>query len=73
MDPLKAHLNPNSKAINQGNPAFQKESIINLQNYMDKEIRIKFNGGREITGILKEYDTSLNMIIDSCYEFLRGK
>ena len=51
---------------------FQKESIINLQNFQEKDVRIKFLGGREIQGVLKGYDTSLNMVLDGCIEFLRG-
>ena len=54
------------------NLSFQKESIINLQNFQEKEVRIKFIGGREIQGILKGYDTSLNIVLDNCVEFLRG-
>ena len=63
---------PLPKSNNPGNISFKKESIINLQTYVDKEVRLKFNGGREITGILKEYDTSLNMVLHTCYEFIRG-
>ena len=55
-----------------GGPLFQKESIINLQNFQENDVRIMFIGGREIQGILKGYDTSLNMVLDGCIEFLRG-
>ena len=52
--------------------SFQKESIINLQIFQEKDVRIKFIGGREIQGTLKGYDTSLNIVLDNCVEFLRG-
>lgn len=63
------------KNVLQANPTtatFQKESIINLQNLQEKEVRIKFIGGREIQGVLKGFDTALNMILDNSVEFLRG-
>ncbi|KAJ6225412.1 hypothetical protein RDWZM_003957 [Blomia tropicalis] len=49
----------------------KKESIVDLSKYMDKAIRIKFQGGREATGILKGYDTLLNIVLDNTTEFLR--
>ena len=33
--------------------AKKKESILDLSKYLDKEIRVKFQGGREAQGILK--------------------
>ncbi|UXI18191.1 PolyA RNA polymerase gld-2-like protein [Sarcoptes scabiei] len=38
---------------------------------MEKAIRIKFQGGREATGILKGYDTLLNIVLDDTTEYLR--
>ena len=34
----------------------KKESILELNKYLDKAIRVKFQGGREASGILKGYD-----------------
>ncbi|KPL97578.1 U6 snRNA-associated Sm-like protein LSm7-like protein [Sarcoptes scabiei] len=51
----------------------KKESILDLSKYMEKAIRIKFQGGREATGILKGYDTLLNIVLDDTTEYLRGK
>lgn len=31
----------------------KKETILDLQKYLDKKIRVKFSGGREASGILK--------------------
>jgi len=36
-----------------GKPA--RTPILDLNQYLDKEIRVKFTGGREITVILKGY------------------
>ncbi|KAH0505687.1 U6 snRNA-associated Sm-like protein LSm7 [Microtus ochrogaster] len=34
----------------------KKESILDLSKYIDKAIRVKFQGGREARGILKGFD-----------------
>ncbi|CAG8437095.1 2823_t:CDS:2 [Funneliformis caledonium] len=49
----------------------KKESILDLSKYMDKKIRVKFNGGREVIGSLKGYDPLLNLVLDDTEEFLR--
>ncbi|RHZ86652.1 hypothetical protein Glove_48g108 [Diversispora epigaea] len=49
----------------------KKESILDLSKYMDKKIRVKFNGGREVTGLLKGYDPLLNLVLDDTEEQLR--
>ena len=36
--------------------AKKKESILELNKYLDKAIRVKFQGGREASGILKGYE-----------------
>ncbi|KAG9305442.1 hypothetical protein G9A89_021160 [Geosiphon pyriformis] len=50
---------------------FKKESILDLAKYMDKKIRVKFNGGREVTGSLKGFDPLLNLVLDDTEEQLR--
>ncbi|GBC04486.1 hypothetical protein RclHR1_00570042 [Rhizophagus clarus] len=49
----------------------KKESILDLSKYMDKKIRVKFNGGREVIGSLKGHDLLLNLVLDDTEEFLR--
>jgi len=49
----------------------KKESILDLNKYFDQPITVKFNGGREVTGILKGYDTLVNLVLDDAQEFLR--
>lgn len=49
----------------------KRESIIDLTKFLDKKIHIKFQGGREITGILKGFDHLLNSVLDNAVEFLR--
>eukprot|EP01099_Mayorella_cantabrigiensis_P002148 TRINITY_DN1943_c0_g1_i1.p1 TRINITY_DN1943_c0_g1~~TRINITY_DN1943_c0_g1_i1.p1 ORF type:complete len:105 (+),score=19.24 TRINITY_DN1943_c0_g1_i1:88-402(+) len=49
----------------------KKESILDLSKYMDKSLRVKLNGGREVTGVLKGWDTLVNLVLDECIELLR--
>ncbi|PVD36247.1 hypothetical protein C0Q70_03225 [Pomacea canaliculata] len=49
----------------------KKESILDLAKYLDKQIRVKFSGGREATGTLKGFDPLLNLVLDGTTEFLR--
>ena len=39
--------------------------------YVDKKVRVKFIGGREVVGILKGADPICNMVLDDTVEFLR--
>lgn len=48
----------------------KKESILDLSKYLEKTIGIKFQGGREATGILKGYDNLLNVVLDNTREIL---
>ncbi|KAK9461837.1 uncharacterized protein V1516DRAFT_622094 [Lipomyces oligophaga] len=50
----------------------KKEAILDLAKYQDREIRVKFAGGREITGVLKGYDQLMNLVLDDVVEHLRG-
>merc|ERR1711893_320336 len=49
----------------------KKETILNLGKFLDKPIRVKFSGGREAAGILKGYDSLLNLVLDGTTEYLR--
>lgn len=51
----------------------KKESIVDLSRYLEKIIRVKFAGGREVSGILKGYDPLVNLVLDNTTEYLRGK
>ncbi|XP_069784062.1 U6 snRNA-associated Sm-like protein LSm7 isoform X2 [Narcine bancroftii] len=50
----------------------KKESILDLSKYIDKTIRVKFQGGREASGILKGFDPLLNLVLDGTIEYVRG-
>merc|ERR1712100_679463 len=51
--------------------AAKKESVIDLSKYIDKSVRVKFTGGREVIGILRGYDPLVNLVLDECEEYLR--
>ncbi|KAF6238445.1 hypothetical protein HO173_003412 [Letharia columbiana] len=55
----------------QGAEKPKKENILDLAKYMDKEIMVKFNGGREIQGTLKGHDQLMNLVLDDVQEMLR--
>ena len=50
----------------------KKENILDLNKYIDKGIRVKFNGGREVEGVLKGFDPLMNLVLDEVKEVLRG-
>ncbi|KAE8348113.1 hypothetical protein BDV28DRAFT_144322 [Aspergillus coremiiformis] len=49
----------------------KKENILDLSKYMDKEVRVKFNGGREVVGLLKGFDQLMNLVLDDVKESMR--
>jgi U6 snRNA-associated Sm-like protein LSm7 len=49
----------------------RKDPILDLAKYIDQEVRVKFHGGREVTGTLKGYDQLVNLVLDDCVEFVR--
>ncbi|CAO3701094.1 unnamed protein product [Rhizopus stolonifer] len=48
---------------------YKKESILDLSKFMEKEIRVQFNGGREVVGTLMGYDPLLNLVLDNTVEY----
>ncbi|KAJ1982366.1 U6 snRNP-associated protein Lsm7 [Dimargaris xerosporica] len=50
----------------------KRDPILDLAKYSDKRIRVKFMGGREVTGILKGYDQLLNLVLDETEETMKG-
>ncbi|CDH57603.1 u6 snrna-associated sm-like protein lsm7 [Lichtheimia corymbifera JMRC:FSU:9682] len=49
----------------------KKESILDLSKYMEKKVRVRFNGGREVVGKLMGYDPLLNLVLDETVEYLK--
>ncbi|KZT05200.1 U6 snRNA-associated Sm-like protein LSm7 [Laetiporus sulphureus 93-53] len=51
----------------------KREAILDLSKYVNERIRVKFTGGREVTGVLKGYDQLLNLVLDEVQEQLQGE
>ncbi|KAK3079888.1 Sm-like protein lsm7 [Coniosporium uncinatum] len=51
----------------------KKENILDLAKYMDKEVKVKFNGGREVQGTLKGFDQLMNLVLDNVKEVMRNE
>ncbi|XP_067933266.1 U6 snRNA-associated Sm-like protein LSm7 [Watersipora subatra] len=49
----------------------KKESILAVLKYLDKAVRVKFVGGREVSGILKGCDDLGSLVLDGCVEYQR--
>ncbi|THV74755.1 U6 snRNA-associated Sm-like protein LSm7 [Aureobasidium pullulans] len=63
--------NRNNNQNDSETPRPKKENILDLNKYMDKEIQVKFSGGREVTGTLKGYDQLMNLVLDDVKEITR--
>jgi|Transcript_6662 U6 snRNA-associated Sm-like protein LSm7 len=50
-----------------------KETVLDLGRFIDKGVRVKLSGGREVTGTLKGYDQLLNLVLDECVEYMRDR
>ena len=48
-----------------------KSIVIDLEKCIDKEVRVTFQGGREVRGVLKGFDQLVNLVLDDCIEFVR--
>ena len=48
-----------------------KQTVLDLGKYIDKGVRVKLSGGREVEGILKGFDQLLNLVLDESKEYLR--
>jgi small nuclear ribonucleoprotein (snRNP)-like protein len=51
----------------------KRENVLDLNKYLDSGVRVKFQGGREVTGVLKGYDQLVNLVLDDCLEFVKGE
>jgi U6 snRNA-associated Sm-like protein LSm7 len=49
-----------------------KEAIMKVTTFLDKEIEIRFQGGRLLQGRLKGLDHHLNLVLDGTTETIRG-
>ncbi|KAF0976856.1 hypothetical protein FDP41_004151 [Naegleria fowleri] len=67
-----ATTTPSSNPSSTTTPARKpRENILDLSQYVSKSVLVKFIGGREVYGILRGYDTMINLVLEDCYEFIR--
>ena len=48
-----------------------KEIVLDLNKHIDQRVSVKFQGGREVQGVLKGYDQLVNLVLDEAVETLR--
>eukprot|EP01036_Dinobryon_divergens_P038898 gene38898-51134_t len=48
-----------------------RDAVIDLGKYVDQRVRVRFQGGREVNGVLKGFDKLDNLVLDDCIEYLR--
>ncbi|KAK8823780.1 hypothetical protein WA538_001072, partial [Blastocystis sp. DL] len=47
------------------------KAAFNTEAYEGKMVRVRFQGGREVVGVLKGYDSLMNLVLDDAVEYLR--
>lgn len=48
-----------------------RDAGFDMDKYADQQVRVKFQGGREVEGVLKGYDKLDNLVLEDCVEYLR--
>ena len=66
-----AHATAHATMGERSGDAKKKFTVLDMSKYVDKELRVKFMGGREVVGILKGYDALLNLVLDETREYLK--
>ena len=46
--------------------------ILDLNPHMGKKVRVRFQGGREVVGVLKGFDPMVNVVLEDTVEYLRS-
>ncbi|KZO97584.1 U6 snRNA-associated Sm-like protein LSm7 [Calocera viscosa TUFC12733] len=63
-----SNAHTNSRQGNANEKPAKREAILDLSKYVDTRIRVKFQGGREVTGTLKGFDQLMNLVLDEVEE-----
>ncbi|RLV82721.1 U6 snRNA-associated Sm-like protein LSm7 [Meyerozyma sp. JA9] len=51
----------------------KREAILDLNKYKDQKIRVKFIGGRQITGVLTGFDQLMNLVLEKVEETITAE
>ena len=49
----------------------RRDVVEDMRKLMDLPINVRLLGGREVTGVLKGFDASLNLVLDETREYVR--
>ena len=49
----------------------ERDAGFDMEKYHNSRVRVKFQGGREVDGILKGFDKLDNLVLEDCLEYLR--
>ena len=41
-----------------------KDTVLDIQKWIEQPVRVKFTGGREVTGTLQGFDALVNLVLD---------
>ncbi|PVU97309.1 hypothetical protein BB561_000621 [Smittium simulii] len=63
--------NYNNDRKNEHQAKKPRTVAIDLSKYIDKKVNVRFEGGREVSGILKGYDQLQNMVLDETLELVQ--
>lgn len=55
------------------NIEMSSKSILGLNKFNNKEIKVKLCGGREVIGILRGFDAVTNLVLDETVEYMFGR
>lgn len=49
----------------------ENKQVLDIKKWVGQEVIVKLTGGREVRGVLKGFDTMVNLVLDTCVETLR--
>ncbi|ODV65304.1 putative U6 snRNA-associated Sm-like protein [Hyphopichia burtonii NRRL Y-1933] len=61
--------NHSNNTVKQEGP--KREAILDLNKYKDQQVRVRFIGGREVVGLLKGFDSLMNLVLEEVVETIR--
>lgn len=67
-----AHLRPQSDSNTPLSSPMASNKGPDLRRYMDKVLSVKLNGSRTVTGVLRGYDSFLNVVLKDAKEEVSG-
>eukprot|EP00762_Andalucia_godoyi_P004484 ANDGO_08247.mRNA.1 Sm-like protein LSM7 len=50
----------------------QRQGVFQFEPYLDQKVSVKLNGGRELVGTLRGFDTQQNLILEGALEYIRS-